>query len=87
MNTHTHTTLGPAARFGAARGLFLDLDMRGFRNAFTAHGDPLDEVEIKALHDLWYGRRTPVEADLPLIERLEAVAEKIKAANQQSPAQ
>lgn len=81
MQTTTQTTTGPGARFGAAKGTFTDYGIRGFRTAFTAQGDPLDEAEAGRLQDLWYNRIIPTEDDLPLIERLEAVADKIRAAS------
>lgn len=73
--------MGPGTRFGAAKGVFTDHGIRGFRTAMAAQGDTLTDDEAKVIDALWYNRRIPTEADLPLIERVEAVAQRIQGAN------
>lgn len=71
---------GPATRFGAARGFFSDRRIRGFRTAFAALNEHLTDAEADTMEDLWYGRRLVTTEDLPLVERLENVVERLKHA-------
>lgn len=81
MQTETQDQLiGPATRFGAARGFFSDRRIRGFRTAFAALNEHLTDEEADVMEDLWYGRRLVTTEDLPLVERLENVVERLKHA-------
>lgn len=71
---------GPATRFGLVRGFFIDRGVRHYQSVFSAFGKALSKEELDRFNALWASRATVTEADLPMIERLEAMVEHLKAA-------
>lgn len=80
MQPTTETTLSarversPVARMALAKATIQELGAKGYRSVFAAFGEPVPETELADFNAMWYGRRTPTDSDLPVIERFEAMA-------------
>ncbi len=74
-----HTPL--STRIAAVRETFARYGLQGFVHPCLAHGMRLTNREQKLIHGLWYGRRVAISSDRVLVEKLEAVAERVELAN------